>query len=90
MIDETIRLQNELAKAEQNLADAERLRPSPAYGGPLGTEPGAQANIERLRAVRDMRKGLLEKRQAISGSALPTAVTQQARAALGDHPPKKG
>ena len=70
MNDEAIRLQAEVAKAEQALADAERLRPRAGYGPELGTDADAQVNIDTLRKFLDVRKQIFADWQAKNPSAI--------------------
>jgi hypothetical protein len=64
MIDEGTRLQAALAKAEQALADAERLRQPQGYGKPLSPADDPQPYIDTLRERRYTRKKLFDDWQS--------------------------
>lgn len=80
MTDEITRLRDGLAKAEQDLADAERVQTRAGFGKELVTEVD-HPYIDRLRSFRDTAKVILDR--AIASSALPTAITQEERARQG-------
>jgi hypothetical protein len=92
MIDEGSRLQAALAKAEHDLADAERIRQPQGYGQALSPADDPQTYIDTLRERRDVRKKLFDdwqlknKPSAIPSSTFPTALTQEQRAKQGTPP----